>query len=37
VGSFLLKETNQVRIWDEVEGAAPATPERPAKVATEGT
>jgi MFS family permease len=32
VGSFWLKETNHVRIWDEVEGAAPATPERPARV-----
>jgi MFS family permease len=33
VGTFFLKETNKVRIWDEVGGqAAPATPERPAKV-----
>lgn len=37
VGSFLLKETNQVRIWDEVEGAAPATADRPARVTTERT
>jgi hypothetical protein len=33
VGSFFLKETNKVRIWDEVGGqAAPATADRPAKV-----
>ncbi|HJV04410.1 MAG TPA: MFS transporter, partial [Actinomycetota bacterium] len=34
VGTFFLKETNKVRIWDEVGGAAPATAERPAKVVT---
>jgi hypothetical protein len=34
VGTFFLKETNKVRIWDEVGGQAmPATPERPAEVA----
>jgi MFS family permease len=33
VGTFFLKETNKVRIWDEVGGQAmPATAERPAKV-----
>jgi MFS family permease len=32
VGTVFLKETNKVRIWDEVGGAAPATTERPAKV-----
>jgi MFS family permease len=33
VGTFFLKETNKVRIWDEVGGEAmPATAERPAKV-----
>jgi MFS family permease len=32
VGTFFLKETNQVRIWDEVGGAEPATADRPAKV-----
>jgi MFS family permease len=33
VGFFFLKETNKVRIWDEVGGeAVPATAERPAKV-----
>jgi MFS family permease len=31
VGSFLLKETNHVRIWDEVAEATPATAERPAE------
>jgi hypothetical protein len=30
VGSFLLKETHHVRIWDEVGEAAPATAEGPA-------
>jgi MFS family permease len=32
VGTFFLKETNKVRIWDEVGGAVPATADRPAKV-----
>jgi MFS family permease len=32
VGSLFLKETNKVRIWDEVGGAVPATADRPAKV-----
>jgi MFS family permease len=34
VGTFFLKETRHVRIWDEVGGATPATEERPAKVVT---
>ena len=37
IGSFFLKETKDVRIWDEVGGAAPATEERPARVKTEGS
>jgi MFS family permease len=38
VGTFFLKETHKVRIWDEVGGeATPATEERPAKVVTEGS
>jgi MFS family permease len=32
VGTFFLKETHTVRIWDEVGGAVPATAHRPAKV-----
>jgi MFS family permease len=32
VGSLFLRETNQVRIWDEVSAAAPATAEAPAVV-----
>jgi MFS family permease len=35
IGTFFLKETKDVRIWDEVGGAAPATEERPARVKTE--
>jgi MFS family permease len=35
IGTFFLKETKDVRIWDEVGGAAPATKERPARVKTE--
>jgi MFS family permease len=35
VGAFFLKETKDVRIWDEVGGAAPATEQRPARVAKE--
>jgi MFS family permease len=37
IGTLFLKETKDVRIWDEVGGAAPATEERPARVKTEGT
>jgi MFS family permease len=37
IGTFFLKETKDVRIWDEVGGAAPATEERPARVKTEGS
>jgi MFS family permease len=32
VGMFFLKETNHVRIWDEVSGASPATTDKPAEV-----
>jgi MFS family permease len=32
VGSVALKETNHVRIWDEVSGAQPATTDEPAQV-----
>jgi MFS family permease len=32
VGAFFLKETKHVRIWDEIEGAEPATTDRPAVV-----
>jgi MFS family permease len=32
VGSIALKETNHVRIWDEVSGAEPATTDKPAEV-----
>jgi MFS family permease len=35
VGTLFLKETNRVRIWDEVGGAEPATEQQPAKVRTE--
>jgi MFS family permease len=35
IGMFFLRETNMVRIWDEVGGAAPATEKRPARVATD--
>jgi len=35
IGMFFLKETNMVRIWDEVGGAAPATEKRPARVASD--
>jgi MFS family permease len=35
VGGLYLRETHHVRIWDEVSGAAPATADQPAKVATE--
>jgi MFS family permease len=34
IGSFFLKETHHVRIWDEVSAATPATEEAPATVAT---
>ena len=32
VGFFTLKETHHIRIWDEVDGAQPATADRPAVV-----
>ena len=32
VGSFMLKETNHIRIWDEVDRVTPATADRPATV-----
>jgi MFS family permease len=34
VGTFFLKETHKTRIWDEVGGTTPATPDQPAKVVT---
>jgi MFS family permease len=37
VGTFFLKETKDVRIWDEVAGAVPATEERPARITTESS
>ena len=36
IGAFFLRETKDVRIWDEVTGAQPATADKPARVATEG-
>jgi MFS family permease len=35
IGTFFLRETKDIRIWDEVGGAAPATERRPARVATD--
>jgi len=35
IGAFFLSETKHVRIWDEVTEAAPATADKPARIATE--
>ncbi|HYY44380.1 MAG TPA: MFS transporter, partial [Actinomycetota bacterium] len=37
VGGLFLRETKNVRIWNEVTGAQPATADRPARVAPEET